>query len=107
MRIRVDLKQRSDPSLRRLAVPADTRSKREKLQAMASQTSSPREAEVARRLLESLPPPRTLTRDDIMGKPDVRAPSRPRRYFDPSLRVTVILDADDPVFDVGPDEYDL
>jgi hypothetical protein len=58
---------------------ADYRSKIEKLEAMASQTASPQEAEVAGRLLERLrgtqgrvETPRRLTREDIKARPDRR-----------------------------------
>jgi hypothetical protein len=78
---------------------ADTRSRREKLLAMASQTASPHEAEVAQRLLQEMPAPRTLDRSQILGAPTVRPAVVPTRsYFDQNLRVTVVLDADDPAW---------
>ncbi len=83
---------------------ADDRSKREKLEAMASQNVSPNEADVARHLLDRLPAPRTLSRDEILAHPDTRVPSRPRRFYDPNLRVTMILDDDDPIFEWAANE---
>lgn len=84
----------------------DRRSRREKLLAMAMQSDSPREAEVALRKLGDVVVPRraddtthrTLSRAEIMATPDLRAPRPPRRVYDPSLRVTVVLDADDDAF---------
>jgi hypothetical protein len=73
---------------------ADTRSRREKLRAMAAQRASPREAEVAQRLLDASPP-KTLGRDDILEQPNLRAGVRSYRLWDPSSGVWMIVDEDD------------
>jgi len=65
---------------------------------MAAQSVSPAEAEVARRKLEALPATRTLSRDDILAAPDLRVRVPAVRVWDPSLRVTVVMDADDPAY---------
>jgi hypothetical protein len=74
---------------------ADSRSRRAKLAAMAAQSASPREAEIARRLLETTPPSRTLDRDAILGQPNERAGVRSYRVWEPSRGVWLIVDEDD------------
>ena len=74
---------------------ADTRSRRVKLAAMAAQGASPREAEIARLLLETMPPPKTLDRDAILGQPNERAGVRSYRVWDASRGVWLIVDEDD------------
>jgi hypothetical protein len=72
---------------------------------MAAQSASPAEAEVARKKLATLPPPRTLSRDDIMAAPNLRPHVPAVRVWDASLRVHVVMDADDPAFlDLALDE---
>lgn len=64
---------------------------------MATQSASPFEAEAARRALETMPAPvapKTLTRDDILAAPTYERPPTVR-YYDPGLRVHVIMDDDD------------
>jgi hypothetical protein len=74
---------------------ADARTRRAKLKAMAQQSSSPREAEVAARILARLPG--TISRDEILGTPDERANVGTKRIYDEHLRAWVVLDADEVV----------
>lgn len=76
----------------------DTRTRREKLEAMASQTVSPNEADNARRLLDAAPPPETskvLTRDAILATPGRNAPATAVRVYDRALGAYVVVDVDD------------
>lgn len=76
----------------------DTRTRRDKLAAMAAQHVSPHEAAIARKLLEATParPSRTLSRDAILGAPDDRPPGASYRVYDRSRGVWYVID-----------EYDL
>lgn len=65
----------------------DNRPLREKLEAMANQTDSPEEAEIARAIImnmigvhEDKKDPRVLTRDDILGTPDRESAGKTMRY---------------------------
>ena len=60
---------------------------------MTSQTSSPREAEVAARLLARLPA--VLERDEVLSLPDERANVGTREVYDERLRAWVVVDADE------------
>ena len=73
----------------------DSRSRRAKLAAMAAQSASPREAEIASRLLEMMPPSKTLDRDAILRQPNERAGVRSYRVWEPSRGVWLIVDEDD------------
>lgn len=73
---------------------------------MAAQTASPEEAAVARDLLARMPAPRTLSRADILAMPDLRAHVASRRIYDPSLRVVVVMDEDDPAFAAWSSPHD-
>jgi hypothetical protein len=77
----------------------DYRTRREKLSAMAEQTVSPREAEIARRLLSEMTETPTLvsgelTRESILAQPNTRHHGA-ERVYDPILGAWVILDTDD------------
>jgi hypothetical protein len=74
---------------------ADNRSRRAKLAAMAAQSVSPREAEIARHLLETAIPRTTLDRDAILGQPNERAGVRSYRLWDASRGIWLIVDEDD------------
>lgn len=92
----------------------DTRTRRQKLEAMASQAdASPNEAMIARRLLDALPAPKTLSRDEILAAPSERASVGSRRVWDPNFVAYVVVDVDDPLFshllheeDADPDDPD-
>lgn len=77
---------------------ADTRTKRQKMEDRANDSaSSSTEADFARAWLDSHPR-KTLSRDQILGMPDLRAAIRSIRVWDPALRVHVMMDVDDPAF---------
>lgn len=79
----------------------DDRPLREKLLAMANQTVSPHEAEIAREALERLDAaagprktPGVLTRDDILGSPESETPVRSIRFYSPSAKTWILIDVD-------------
>lgn len=84
----------------------DLRTRREKLQAMATQTvASPEEARIAQAMLEGTPDdtrditrPRTLSRAQVFAAPDERVNVASTRVWDASLRVHVVVDDDNPLF---------
>lgn len=79
---------------------ADERSLRQKLQAMADQTASPEEAEVARYLLAKLSETgsgRVLTRDEILGAPDRKTQGRTMTF----------RTSKGTVYTIDMDEYDV
>jgi hypothetical protein len=61
---------------------------------MAAQRVSPREAEIARSILDASPS-ETLSREAILGQPDLRAGVRSYRLWDESRGVWLIVDEDD------------
>lgn len=78
----------------------DKRSRRTKLAELANHPrTSPEEAAAARRALDALPAPKTLSRDDILAAPDLRVSVGSRRVWDPAWGVHVVIDADDPLYD--------
>jgi hypothetical protein len=60
---------------------------------MATQSDSPREAEIAARLLERMPA--SVGRDEILSTRDERADVGVRRVYDRRLRAWVLVDVDE------------
>lgn len=89
----------------------DDRPLREKLLAMANQTASPHEAEIAREALERLDAaagprktPGVLTRDDILGSPESETAGRTLRFYSRSAKMWITVDPDEAEllnFDLG------
>jgi len=80
--------------MRRSDVP-DALTRRAKLRVMAKQSSSPREAEIAARILARLPS--ELGREEILSAPDERVGVGVKRVYDHHLRAWVLVDADEAV----------
>lgn len=65
------------------------------MQAMASQSASPREAAIAQAWLDAHPAPPPLGREQILRTPDERASVQQVSYYDSRLGAWVVMEVND------------